>query len=146
MINTIIKAISSSLYQTFGDGYEMYMEEVEQDLKEPCFFIQCLNPTMELFLGKRYFRQNQFCVQFFPATQKKQRECHETAEKMMWCLEYLSVGNDLFHGTKMRYEIVDEILHFFVNYNCFVYRIEEKETMETMESGTGVKGGEIIGS
>ena len=62
MINSIIEAISISLNEEFGDGYETHMEEIKQGLKEPCFFITCLNPTTELFLGKRYFRTNQFCI------------------------------------------------------------------------------------
>ena len=45
MINSIIEAISISLNEEFGDGYEIHMEEIKQGLKEPCFFIACLNPT-----------------------------------------------------------------------------------------------------
>ena len=56
MINAIIEAISVALNGEFGDSYEIHMEEIEQGLEEPCFFIFCLNPTNDLFLGKRYFR------------------------------------------------------------------------------------------
>ena len=75
MINSIIEAISVALNEEFGDGYKIHMEEIRQGLKEPCFFIQCLNPTHELFLGKRYLQTNQFCIQYFPATREKQKEC-----------------------------------------------------------------------
>lgn len=50
MINSIIEAISVSLNKEFGDDYETHMEEIKQGLKEPCFFIACLNPTIEQFL------------------------------------------------------------------------------------------------
>lgn len=66
MINKIIDAISISINLEFSDGYEIYTESIEQDLKEPCFSIFCLNPTNELFLNKRYFRTNQFGIQYFP--------------------------------------------------------------------------------
>ena len=69
MINTIIEAISTALDKTFGEGYEIYMEEIKQGLQEPCFFIQCLHPTTSLFLGKRYFKENPFCIQYFPLTE-----------------------------------------------------------------------------
>jgi hypothetical protein len=59
MINSIIEAISVSLNGEFGDDYEIHMEEIKQGLKEPCFFIACLNPTNNLFMGKRYERTNQ---------------------------------------------------------------------------------------
>lgn len=146
MINSIIASISITLDAEFNkdksEDYEIHSEEIKQGLKEPCFFIQCLNPTTELFLGKRYFRQNQFCIQFFPATDKKQRECNEVAERMIWCLEYITVNGDLFRGTKMKHEVVDGILNFFVNYDCFVYRVEENTPMGEMISHIDVKEGD----
>ena len=39
MINAIIEAISVALNGEFGDSYEIHMEEIEQGLEEPCFFI-----------------------------------------------------------------------------------------------------------
>lgn len=112
-------------------------------MKEPCFFIQCLNPTHELFLGKRYLQTNQFCIQYFPATREKQKECNGVAERMSWRLEYITIyGEDKpTRGTKMKYEVVDGVLNFFVNYDCFVYRREEQTAMEILETSTNVKEG-----
>ena len=58
----------------FGDDYEIYTESVEQGLNEPCFSILCLNPTNEQFLGRRYFRKNQFCIHYFPKGEEKNKE------------------------------------------------------------------------
>lgn len=137
MINSIIEAISIALDAEFG--YENHMEEIKQDLKEPCFFISCINTTTRLFFWKRYFRENQFCIQYFPETDNKQRECNEVAEKLTWLLEYINVFDTLIHGTKMRYEVIDSVLNFFVNYDCFVYKAEDETLMETMKSNTCVK-------
>ena len=143
MINSIIEAISISLNEEFGDGYETHMEEIKQGLKEPCFFITCLNPTTELFLGKRYFRTNQFCIQYFPETNEKQRECNGVAERMLQCLEYITIyGEDKpIMGTKMKYEVVDGVLNFFVNYDCFIRKIEQQTPMESLQASTSVKEG-----
>lgn len=140
MINSIIEAISITLDAEFG--YETHMEEIKQDLVEPCFYISCLNPTVELFLGKRYFRQNQFVIQYFPESDNEQRECNSVAERLMWLLEYITLDGDLTRGTAMKYEVIDGILNFFVNYDCFVYRVEENTPMEVMESTTDVKEGD----
>lgn len=143
MINSIIETISITLDAEFTDKKcEIHMESIEQDLKEPCFFIKCLNPTTELFLGKRYFRRNQFVIQYFPeSVTDLQRECNEVAEKMIWCLEYITpVGDDKpIMGTKMNYEVIDGVLNFFVNYDCFVYKVEQNEPMETLERNTSVQ-------
>ena len=76
MINSIIEGISASLNAEFGDDYTIYTENVEQGLKEPCFFISCINPTSRIFLGKRYFKTNQMCIHYFPAdNDRKKEEC-----------------------------------------------------------------------
>lgn len=140
-INLITNAISVSLNGEFGDGYKNYTEEVKQGLIEPCFFISCINPTHNLFLGKRYFRENQFCIQYFPADkQNPKAECHAVAERMEFCLEWITVTGDLVRGSKMKYEIVDGILNFFVNYDMFVYRTEESVAMEDVSQNISVKG------
>ena len=142
MINTIIESISVALNAEFGDKYKIHREEKRQGLKEPCFFVQCLNPMEELFLWKRYFRQNQFCIQYFPEDKLHgKQECYAVGERLFSCLEYLDVGGDLVMGTKMKYEVTDDILHFFVNYDLFVYKVAESvPVMEEVSSETHVKG------
>ena len=142
MINSIIESISITLNAEFGDKYKIHREEKRQGLKEPCFFIQCLNPTEELFFWKRYFRKNQFCIQYFPENKLHgKEECYAVGERLFSCLEYLDVGGDLVRGTKRKYEVVDGILHFFVNYDLFVYKVAEPVPfMEEVSSETHVKG------
>lgn len=142
MINSIMESISISLNTEFGDRYKTYREVKRQGLREPCFFIQCLNPTEKLFFWRRYFRQNQFCVQYFPEdTLHENQECYTVAERLFSCLEYLDMGGELVMGTNMRYEIIDGILHFFVNYDLFVYKVGEPvPAMEEVSSKTHVKG------
>ena len=139
MINAITEAISVSLDAEFGDNYTIIRETNKQDLEEPCFFISCLNPSMKQFLGRRYFRSNQFCIQYFPETENVNAECHATAERMFSCLEYITVSGDLTRGTAMRYEIVDDVLNFFVNYDCFVYKMQENVAMDTIENHNSLK-------
>lgn len=142
MINTLIASISIALNAEFGDKYKIHREAKKQGLQEPCFFIQCLNPTENLFFGKRYFRQNQFCIQYFPEDELHgNEECCAVAERLLSCLEYLDVVGDLVMGTKMRYEVTDGILHFFVNYDLFVYKVvESAPVLESISSETHVKG------
>lgn len=141
MINSIIAAISQALNAEFGDGYNIYTEEVKQGLSEPCFFISCINPTNKLFLGKRYFRENQFCLQYFPADSSRAREeCNAVAERLYWALEYIRVAGDLTRGTQMRYEVADDVLNFFVNYDMFVYRLDDTPAMAELSKNVNLKG------
>lgn len=141
MINSIIESISISLNAEFGDEYTTYTESVEQGLNEPCFFVFCINPTNRVFLGKRYFRENQFCIQYFPANKKRVREeCNAVAERLFSCLEYLTANGDSVRGTKMKSEMVDGVLNFFVNYDMFVYKAAASDAMEDLSQEVSVKG------
>ena len=132
MINSIIEAISIALNAEFGDDYTTYTEEQEQGLKEPCFFISTLEPTHNLFRDRRYFRRQQFCIQFFPANRDRAKaECNDTAERLCSCLETITVDGDLMRADKMEHKIVDNVLNFFANYDCFMV-ILSKNTIRNL--------------
>ena len=57
MLNEIMNAVTRRLDELFGDGYTIYTDGVEQGLKEPCFFVQFLEPSEKPMIGRRYFRQ-----------------------------------------------------------------------------------------
>lgn len=141
MINSIIESIGVSLNAEFGDEYIIYTESIEQGLSEPCFFLFCINPTSQIFLKNRYFRENQFCIQYFPADKDRAKEeCNAVAERLFLCLEYITVTGDLVRGTKMKYEIIDGVLNFFVNYDLFVYKVVTPDVMEEISENVTMKG------
>lgn len=37
-------------------------------------------------------------------------------------------------GAKMKYEVVDSVLNFFVNYDLFVYKITDSNVMEEISA------------
>ena len=50
------------------------------------------------------------------------------------------IDGDLLHGTKMRSEIIDDVLHFFVSFNYIaVVKEEETGSMETLEVSSNTK-------
>ena len=139
MIQAIIEGMSDALFAEFG--FENHMEEIMQGLEEPCFFIQCINPSFKRYPGKRYFQQGQFLVQYFPESEHgANAECYAVAGRMCLCLEMIQAGGDPIRGTKMNYRVVDGVLNFFANYDCFLHRTEEQEAMGSLESGIHVKG------
>lgn len=134
MINSIIEGIAVALNGEFGDEYKIYVEKERQDLKEPCFFVSCLNPTHTRILGRRFMRGNFFVLQYFPQNgQREKEECNEVAERLYDCLEWITVSGDLVMGAGMRYEIVDGVLNFFVHYSFTVYRPRVDEVMGSIE-------------
>ena len=141
MINKIIDGISVAINSEFGDSHEIYTEAVEQGLSDGSFSILCLNPTSKQFLGKRHFRTNKFCIHYFPKSNEPRSECQGVIERLMDCLELITVEGDLVRGTSMNSEIVDGVLSFFVNYDLFVYKEPNPQpAMESLEYNTDVKG------
>lgn len=143
MINNLIDGISIKINQVFGNEYKIYSEDVKQGLNEPCFFIFTLNPSNNQMLGLRSFRITPFDIHYFPKNKKESNlEMQEVASKLYEALDMITLINgDKVRGTNMNHEVVDDVLHFFVNYNVFVKKIEEpKDSMEDLEISSGVKG------
>ncbi len=141
-LNKIIDGICEALHGEFGDGYEIYTEDVQQNLTEPCFIVVLVKPSTKQFLGKRYYRTNLFCIHYFPQSQTDAKaECIDVLERLMDCLEYITVDGDMTRGTGMNGEMDDGVLSFFVNYNMFVVKGADIEPeMETLKYETNVRG------
>ena len=141
MVSDIIDAISVALNKVFGDGYRIYSEEVPQGAIEPYFFIKAVEPSQTQIRGPRYRRDTLFDIHFFPEQDYSYSEMHAVSEHLFFLLEFIPLlDGDLIHGTHMRYETVDGVLHFFVQYNMIIRRVEEKEQMEEMDVQTALKG------
>ena len=134
MISSIINAISTSLTTEFN--YAVFTEDTKQDMTIPCFLIANNNHTTELYMGRRYAVKNQFRIQFYPSEAAKQEQCDGVNERINWCLEYITVDGELMRGSKMMYEMINDVPTYSVNYDAFVYKIEETELMEALAIST----------
>ena len=148
MINKIIDGICEKLNESFGDGYEIYTELKNQGLKEPCFSVMCVNPISNQVLGNRYFRNNLFSILYFPSSKEPKAECNAVLESLYLALETITVKETLLNetvkeslvrGTNMRGELVDGVLNFLVNFNMFVYKVEDADLMEEVVQKSDLK-------
>ena len=141
-LNNVTDGIVAALNTEFGDSYEIYTEDVQQYLTEPCFSIVLVRPSQKQFLGKRYIRKHFFCIHYFPQSKDEAKyECNDVSDRLMDCLEYIEVDGDVVRGTEMESNVEDGVLNFFVNYNMFVTKEAEGEpAMETIAHETQVKG------
>lgn len=141
MINDIINGIAVKLNQTFGADYKIYREDIKQGLKEPCFSIVHLQSDTSAKLPNRYLRQNSFDVHYFPKDLNNAKaEMYEVAEKLFLALEYIKVIDNLCRGVKMRVEMVDNVLHFFVNYDLFIKKTTDYvDHMKTIDINSTVE-------
>lgn len=139
MINEIMDAIAIKLHEVYGDEYEIHQNDIKQGLQEPCFLITLIDSEKENLLNLRSKRLLPFDILFFSSSRKNQ--CHSVSDTLMNELDMIKcIDGDLLHGTKMRSEIIDDVLHFFVSFNYIaVVKEEETGSMETLEVSSNTK-------
>jgi hypothetical protein len=140
MLNKVIDGIAQKLNQVFGDGYEIYIDEIKQGLEEPCFLIVCLTGRNEQEIDALYNRELPFDIHYFPQSSKVTREVNNVTETLNLGLEYIQIEDGLLRGTDMKHEVIDNVLHFFVNYDLRLRKVvDPDEFMETVTINGGVK-------
>lgn len=134
MVGDIIKAISKTLSQAFGQGYEIYFsQDVQQGLKEPCFIITLVGSSRTKRIAQRYYQANTFAVHYFPSIKGGNTEMMGTAAQLYEALEVIPLlGGESVRGTAMNYSISDGVLYFLVDYNVFLKSEIEFEEMEDL--------------
>jgi|P827metagenome_2_1110787.scaffolds.fasta_scaffold00165_67 hypothetical protein len=142
MGNDLITGVMTRLRDTFGEDTTVYFDEVKQELNEPCFFVRTLEVSQELVVRNRYRRIYHLDIEYHPEDrQQTAREIADVANTMLMAMEYIHIGENLTRGTNIRYEVQDKVLHFFVDYDFFVFKVlEEEEYMETLTQTQYVKG------
>lgn len=138
MTYDVIVGIAKKL-KTFG--LPIYVDEVKQDLETPSFFIDLLAHTHTLFLGNRYYRTQTFDIVYFPSEDVvSNAEILSVTDELDYLLEYITLtDNTTLRGINLRHETVDNVLHFFLDYNFFVYKKEETLNMEELQAKLGVE-------
>ncbi|MGG4344925.1 phage tail terminator family protein [Paenibacillus lautus] len=117
--NTVRYAVHEALDTAFPD-IEIMGEEIKQGLKPPCFFVRFLEPEHTQELGRRYMRYHPMVVRYYDPD-RSNAEMYDMGEKLTSALDWITVSGGLVRGIGMRFEIVDEVLHFFVEYNFHVW-------------------------
>jgi hypothetical protein len=133
MINKLVNGISIAINTEFGNGFEIY-EHVTQGLRPPCFLITIVTAGRTRKVAERLYSTTSVDVQYFPGVPGDVAEMQLVSEALFGCLEFISLLNgDLIMGNGMRAEFVDEILHFFIDYNVFLRQEHgDDDDMETL--------------
>lgn len=127
MLNKVIDSIAQKLNQVFGAGYEIYVDEMEQELIEPYFLIVCLSGRQEREIGTTYKWELPFDIRYFPQVTALTRELNSVVDTLNIGLEYIQIEGGLLRGTQLKHEVIDGVLHFFVNYDLRFRRVAESD-------------------
>ncbi|MCY9658120.1 hypothetical protein P5G65_04870 [Paenibacillus chondroitinus] len=111
----------------------IYTEQIKQGFFQPAFFVMQLDTAQAPGYNRRSSRNMLFNVHYFPDRESlvPKADCRAIAQSLFEPLRYVTTENGLMRSNGLRYEIVDDILHFFVNFNIKV--ILEKEPVDKMQ-------------
>ena len=129
-INAVLDAISIALNSAFP-GSRLYSEETPQNFEPGAFSIVIITASQKRLPNSRYRRRPLFDVIYFPKTGKE--ECYTVADRLFLLLEVVTTpAGDKLRGTDMTIEIVDDALHFKVQYRHHIITGAAEETMESL--------------
>lgn len=133
-LDDVRKSVMAKIASFKDVNTPIYGEGVPQKFKEPCFFIQVVRTSHTQQLDYRYNRRHLFDIHYFPKPGNNINEqILAMAERLYEELEYIEVNGKLTRGVEMHHEAIDNVLHFFVNYNFTVKKqVEELLAMENL--------------
>ena len=143
MLVAIVDGVSERLRDEYPEG-AVYFDELPEGFVRPCFLVRCLGVRQVPRLDNLYWREHSLAVVYFPKDgQDGVRERAVVATGLLMALEYIVVDGAQVRGKAMRHEVVDGVMHFFVDYNLFVRKVKERlPYMESLEQHDELKGKE----
>ena len=141
MVNKFLKAVTKQLGTTFGNKYRYYVENVEQDLKKPCFTADVLIPLQRSKSPVLYDRTMPLVIHYFSDSKTNlKQDCYSVGEQAVECLEYLPFEGGLIRGEDISWQMVDDVLQIFVTYKFTTKRVTtEENVIETLENNVAHK-------
>ncbi len=131
-IHSIREAVVSKLVNHFP-SMNIYEEEMTEGFQKPCLFVKLLSVEQSQIVGNRYKRNHSFNIHYFSEAEFPNDDMHKMAEQLYDLMEFIGAHDNLYRGTKMKHEIKEGVLHFFVNYNIIVNKeIEHVDEMESL--------------
>jgi len=118
----------------------VFVKDTKQEGDTAYFLVLPLTSSVKKVIGSRYRLNHSFEVQYYPP--KDGESVQESVEDVLFqLLEYISMGEDLIHGTKMHTKNEEGMFHFYVDYNFYSYKeVEEKIDMGDVDIKNGLKG------
>jgi hypothetical protein len=130
MMTALRNAIISKLKTVFPD-HKIYGEKVEQGLKKPCFFITVL-PGDFIDLGKS-MQQREITIDIqYLSKEETNAKNIEMADLLNDLFQKITFDGLTVNVIERRFEIVDDILHFFLDLDI-ILMLKDTEQYDLMQ-------------
>lgn len=130
MMLSLRDAIISKLKTTFPD-HKIYGEKVEQGLKKPCFFITVLPGDVIELSKSMQQREITIDIQYLSEEETNAKNI-EMADLLNDLFQRITFDGLMVNVIERRFEIVDDILHFFLDLD-FILMLKDTEQHDLMQ-------------
>jgi len=130
MNEAIKNGVADAIRKQFGNEYSIYVDNVEQGLKKPCFFILNEKCTFDRLLGRRAAVTYRYNIELLEEDREK---LEKDLVKLFYVLEMIETAEGKMFGKNMSFSVNEGKGVFFVEYRCAVIFEEEYEYMEVLE-------------
>lgn len=140
----IIDAISKRLDEIFNGEYAIYLENVEQGLKVPCFFIHPVYSSDKNRLIGRKNRLHEFDVVFLPEDEGYISAFATVTDKLFTSFDSVTLEDGtILYTFDRRINVSDDVLHFMVT---FQFDYLEELPNEDLQMSLELNGGDVNGN
>lgn len=130
----IIDAISVRLDELFGDTCTVYLEQIEQGVKTPCFFIVPVEGMDSNMIANRKYRSYLFAIQFLPDGDDYRKQFAEVSKKLFDNFDYVTVGDIILPTFDRTISVNEDVLTFRIEFKYYHYTDRpDEDKMENLE-------------
>lgn len=133
----VVSQVSEILYARFSDRIpNIYKDTPVQNVVKPYFFIHTLETTQNREMRNRARRSYFLDVRAHPLDdiENKKSWCNMIGHELLEILDEIKIAGMAVKPQEMRFEVVNDVLHFFVTYSFRVIKMVNPETkMENLD-------------
>ncbi len=132
MLLSVINSISATIFDEFGSGYKIYIDEVKQGMTMPCFFITTESEVKSLHLGNVRKSKVDFNIQYYSSDESNEIE-QQVFYRLSECLEVLDVDDIKLRSYKHRRDVTNGVLKFTFSIDLYYKKVNETELMNKLD-------------
>ncbi len=134
MLEKIVKGVAAVLYDSFGDGYAIYQNDVRQGLEEPCFLVLSVGPSLAPQPSGIKLLTVPIDISYFPVDYLDNVEMNRVGLTAMKAVELIQFTEEKkLRGLRRSMNIVDGVLHISVTYEVYYRETPEADPMEILD-------------
>lgn len=116
----VVSQVSAKLLEGFKDRIPtVYKDTPLEGMVKPCFFVQQLNTMHIKEMVNRGERRYFMVIRAHPTDDEDDKFtwCNSIGHDLFEVVDYIQISGQRVTAQTMRFEIVDNVLHFFVEYS-----------------------------